>query len=127
MRTWFHPRGRVALVCHPARKRLFRPTLETLEERSLLDASLPIIPNLTPTPQLTASTVPPNGDVNPYGVAFVPDGFAKGGPLQPGDILVSNFNNSGNEQGTGTTIVRIIPDGSQSVFFGPPAKPTAGQ
>jgi hypothetical protein len=46
--------------------------------------------------QMIVSTVPPNGDVNPYGVAFVPQGFRNGGPLQAGDILVSNFNNSMN-------------------------------
>ena len=41
--------------------------------------------------------------------------------LQPGDVLVSNFNNSSNLQGTGTTIVRITPGGQQSVFYqGPP-------
>jgi len=33
------------------------------------------------------STIPNNGDVNPYGVAFVPKGFAGGGSLQPGDVL----------------------------------------
>ncbi len=77
----------------------------------------PIIPNLPTTPTLSVSTVPPNGDVNPYGVAFVPNGFAPGGAIKPGDILVSNFNNSGNVQGTGTTIVRITPAGEQSVFF----------
>jgi DNA-binding beta-propeller fold protein YncE len=37
--------------------------------------------------------------------------------INPGDILVSNFNNSTNVQGTGTTIVDIHPNGSQSVFF----------
>jgi hypothetical protein len=65
------------------------------------------------------STVPPNGDVNPYGVAFVPHDFPNntGGPLKPGDILVSNFNNFNNLQGTGTTIVRIGADGSFSQFF----------
>ena len=64
------------------------------------------------------STVPAvNGDLNPYGVAFVPRGFLPGGNLNPGDILVSNFNNSGNIQGTGTTIVKIAPDGTQSLFF----------
>jgi hypothetical protein len=51
------------------------------------------------------STVPSNGDVNPYGVAFVPRNFPTGGAIHPGDILVSNFNNSLNLQGTGTTIV----------------------
>jgi hypothetical protein len=80
-----------------------------------------IVGQLTAKPQRSISTVPANGDVNPYGVAFVPAGFAPGGPLNPGDVLVSNFNNSANQQGTGSTIVRITPDGKQSVFFqGPP-------
>jgi hypothetical protein len=56
--------------------------------------------------------------VNPYGVAFIPDDFQSGsGPLKRGDILVSNFNNSGNLQGLGTTIVRISSKGVQSLFF----------
>ena len=80
-----------------------------------------IIARLNPQPDASISTVPPNGDVNPYGVAFVPNGFPKGGPLQPGDVLVSNFNNSSNQQGTGTTIVDITPSGSQSVFFQGPS------
>jgi hypothetical protein len=41
---------------------------------------------------IISSTVPANGDLNPYGVAFVPPGFPKGGAIAPGDILVSNFN-----------------------------------
>jgi len=60
-----------------------------------------------------ASTVPANGDVNPYGVAIVP---SSKGALVKGDILVSNFNNSANSQGTGTTIVQVAPDGSSSLF-----------
>jgi len=71
-----------------------------------------------PSPVRSASTVPPNGDLNPYGVAFVPRNFQTGsGPLKHGDILVSNFNNSANLQGTGTTIVRIPANGSPTVFF----------
>lgn len=72
---------------------------------------------LTGTPA-SASTVPANGDVNPYGVAFVPKGFPaiKGG-LVAGDVLVSNFNNKANLQGTGTTIVRVPASGKPSVFF----------
>ena len=64
----------------------------------------------------TASTIPPNGDLNPYGVAFVPTGFPSGGATAAGDVLVANFNNSGNLQGTGTTIVSISPTGQQSLF-----------
>ena len=59
------------------------------------------------------STVPGNGDVNPYGVAIVP--ITKDA-LTAGNVLVSNFNNSANLQGTGTTIVQITPTGSLSVF-----------
>jgi len=71
-----------------------------------------------PSPVRSVSTVPGNGDVNPYGVAFVPNNFLTGtGPLKHGDILVSNFNNSANLQGTGTTIMRVPAIGSPSVFF----------
>lgn len=70
-----------------------------------------------PSPVQMVSTIPSNGDVNPYGVAFVPNNFPGGGVLNPGDILVSNFNNSFNLQGTGGTIVRINPAGKQSLFF----------
>ena len=61
---------------------------------------------------INSSTVPGNGDVNPYGVAFVPNGFPRGGTLLAGDVLVSNFNNSNNLQGTGTTIVQLTPTGT---------------
>lgn len=69
-----------------------------------------------PSPVVTVSTVPSNGDVNPYGVAFVPQGFPTGGALNVNDVLVSNFNNNQNLQGTGTTIVKIR-SGVQSLFF----------
>ncbi|MGO9195866.1 MAG: hypothetical protein ACLQK4_01900 [Acidimicrobiales bacterium] len=67
-----------------------------------------------------ASTVPAlgkgvvgNGDVNPYGTAVVP---ASTGDLVKGDVLISNFNNSKNLQGTGTTIMQISPKGKATVF-----------
>jgi sugar lactone lactonase YvrE len=60
-----------------------------------------------------ASTVPSNGDVNPYGVAVVPGST---GRLGQGNVLVSNFNNKANVQGTGTTIVQVTPGGQVSVF-----------
>jgi hypothetical protein len=59
------------------------------------------------------STIPVNGDVNPYGVALVPRTTGK---LVEGQFLVSNFNNNTNQQGTGTTIVEISPGGSLSLF-----------
>jgi uncharacterized protein (TIGR03118 family) len=89
----------------------------SLQAVPTLAANAPILTNLGNAAQQTVSTVPDNGDQNPYGIAFVPEGIQEGGVLQPGDILVSNFNNSDNVQGTGTTIVRITPDGQHSVFF----------
>jgi hypothetical protein len=65
----------------------------------------------------SVSTVPSNGDVNPYGVAFAPANLPAGAGLQAGDILVTNFNNVENLQGTGTTITRITKGGQKSTFF----------
>jgi type 1 fimbria pilin len=77
----------------------------------------PFIPRL-----VNSSTIPTNGDVNPYGVAFVPEGFPAGS-IRFGDVLVSNFNNANNLQGTGTTIIQLTPTGTlappgnATVFF----------
>src|ERR1700681_4408241 len=60
---------------------------------------------------INSFTPPSSGDVNPYGVAFVPVGFPAGGKIAAGDVLVSNFNNIKNVQGTGTTIVQLTPRG----------------
>jgi hypothetical protein len=59
------------------------------------------------------STVPPNGDVNPYGLVLVPTSVGK---LQSGAMLVSNFNDKANNQGTGTTVVQINRNGKSSLF-----------
>ena len=64
-------------------------------------------------PTTIASTVPGNGDVNPYGVAVVKNTQGK---LVKGDVLVSNFNNSSNLQGTGSTIVEVNPNGNVTQF-----------
>ncbi|MFE9426381.1 hypothetical protein ACFYNO_25860 [Kitasatospora sp. NPDC006697] len=60
-----------------------------------------------------ASTVPANGDVNPYGTVVIKHDE---GDLHKGSVLVSNFNNSANLQGTGTTLVQIAPDGTATQF-----------
>lgn len=125
-------------------RRAVRPTCDTLEARSLMSTLAltghpraahfapfrfpapfpfpvmpgPVIPNLPATPTVSASTIPANGDVNPYGVAIVPAaGFFYSGLLHQGDVLVSNFNASSNIQGTGTTIVAVSPTGQRSLFF----------
>jgi hypothetical protein len=75
------------------------------------------VPAVFPLAPPAVSTVPSNGDVNPYGVAFVPRTVPADGLLQQGDVLVSNFNNVENLQGTGGTIVRISQSGQMSVFY----------
>jgi hypothetical protein len=62
---------------------------------------------------VVASTIPANGDLNPYGISVVP---ATVGNLTQGNLLISNFNNSSNFQGTGTTLVQITPGGAVSLF-----------
>jgi hypothetical protein len=125
----------------PRRRRASLPTCEALEPRELLSGmpwldraahrlpwmvetrSLavkfkgPIVTRLPVSPNASISTVPANGDLNPYATAVVPSGFPKKGLLKPGDTLVTNFNSSSNLQGTGSTIVNITPSGEQSVFY----------
>ncbi|WP_042411033.1 hypothetical protein [Streptacidiphilus carbonis] len=60
-----------------------------------------------------ASTVPANGDVNPYGTALI---LRTQGELRAGNVLVSNFNNRKNQQGTGTTLVQVSPHGHVTQF-----------
>jgi hypothetical protein len=52
------------------------------------------------------STVTDNGDLNPYAVVIAP---VSAGKIQKDDVLVDNFNNISNLQGTGTTIVGYRP------------------
>ena len=52
------------------------------------------------------STVPGNGDQNPYAIVVAP---VSAGKIARDDVLVTNFNNSGNLQGLGTTIVDYRP------------------
>jgi hypothetical protein len=71
-------------------------------------------PRFPAGPGLTtiATTQPTNLDENPYGIVTVPNSI---GSLHRGDLLVSNFNDSANIQGTGTTIVQIPPGGNNQV------------
>ncbi len=72
-----------------------------------------LAPNSQHTITVIASTVPANGDLNPYGLFVVPNTI---GNLVKGNLLISNFNAASNEQGTGTTIMQISPGGSVSQF-----------
>lgn len=78
-------------------------------------------PPFLPAQGSTSPSSPFSADLNPYGLAMVPANFP-GHTLMPGELLVSNFNNSeagGNVQGQGTTIVIIDPTTAQQlgVFF----------
>ena len=60
------------------------------------------------------NTVPDNGDQNPYAIVVAP---VSAGAVKQGDVLVDNFNNSANLQGTGSTIVDYHPDTKQMTLF----------
>jgi hypothetical protein len=75
-----------------------------------VSAATPMVPGAL---RHVSSTVPKNGDVNPYGMALVQQST---GRLVAGDLLISNFNNAKNLQGTGTTIVEVSPAGSKTLF-----------
>jgi hypothetical protein len=60
------------------------------------------------------STVADNGDTNPYALVVAP---ASVGKILQGDVLIDNFNNVSNLQGTGTTIVDYNPTTRQTSLF----------
>lgn len=61
-----------------------------------------------------ASTIPDNGDVNPYALIVSPYAFGK---IKTGDVLVDNFNDKNNLQGIGTTIVKYSPATGATTLF----------
>ncbi|WP_321916849.1 hypothetical protein [Paraburkholderia sp. J11-2] len=60
------------------------------------------------------NTVPDNGDQNPYAIFVAP---VSAGTVKEGDVLVDNFNNAANLQGTGSTIIDYHPDTKQMTLF----------
>jgi hypothetical protein len=91
----------------------------TLSAGVALAQAEPFLKPFKANPPAIATTVPHNGDVNPYGIVVVPRSV---GSLHHGALLISNFNAKSNSQGTGTTIVQIPAGGrrgdagSASVF-----------
>ena len=61
-----------------------------------------------------ASTVTDNGDLNPYAIVVAP---VSAGTIVKDDVLVDNFNNLSNLQGTGTTIIDYRPSTKQTTLF----------
>jgi len=84
----------------------------TARAASTTPARPPILASLSNV-STVASTVPSNGDVNPYGIVVV---STRVGKLHAGDLLVSNFNDKQNNQGTGTTIDQIATTGKRTLF-----------
>jgi len=60
------------------------------------------------------STAIANGDLNPYAVVVAP---VAAGTVHKGDVLIGNFNNISNLQGTGTTIIDYNPETKQTSLF----------
>ncbi len=60
------------------------------------------------------STVPSNGDQNPYAVVVAP---VSAGKVQKDDVLITNFNDKNNLQGLGTTIVTYTPSTKKLALF----------
>jgi len=121
-----------------AQKYMFRQSLKALAGAAIVTAvaALPATASAAPfldhfhTITFLATTVPATGpaqgDQNPYGVAVVRHTT---GDLVRGDVLVSNFNNSQNHQGTGSSIVEVSPGGHARVFAvvaAPSAVPAVG-
>ena len=110
-------------------------TSSSSSTNSAASASTPAAPTPSPGPFLAkftsvskvASTVPVNGDINPYGIVTVSTSVGK---LQAGQMLISNFNAKesakDNGQGTGTTIMQISTAGKVSPFATIDAKTLPG-
>jgi hypothetical protein len=60
------------------------------------------------------TTVTDNGDLNPYAIITAP---VASGPIQKDDILIDNFNDISNLQGTGTTIVDYNPSTKKTALI----------
>lgn len=85
------------LAARSARAREPRGFLETIHHHSTL-----------------TSTIADNGDLNPYAIIVAP---VSAGRIKRGDILVDNFNNLSNLQGTGTTIIDFNPTTKKTFTF----------
>jgi hypothetical protein len=72
---------------------------------------------------LLTSTVPANGDQNPYAIVVAPASFGK---IRAGDVLVDNFNDRNNLQGLGSTIVAYTPATKQLSLFATVPRNLAG-
>ena len=87
----------MATLCGPARAQESRAFLEGVRKHTTL-----------------TTTVPDNGDQNPYAIVVAPVSIGK---VQKDDVLIDNFNDLTNLQGLGTTIVDYNPTTKQTTLF----------
>jgi hypothetical protein len=105
-----HKRGRVCALLFAVGS--LTCSLVVLAPTQALASGKPFLANFHEQSTI-AGTKPANKDVNPYGIVVVQRSVGK---LERGNVLISNFNNKENEQGTGTTLVQISPKGHLSLF-----------
>lgn len=105
--------GLVLAACFSSGSPSAGPSATNSMTHSSAPISAPPLLTSLHTLKSVASTVPVNGDINPYGLALVP---ASAGKLVAGDLLVSNYNAKINVQGTGHTIVEISASGHRTTF-----------
>ena len=86
-----------AALCGPAQAQENRAFLEGVRKHTTL-----------------TTTVPDNGDQNPYAIVVAPVSIGK---IQKDDVLIDNFNDLTNLQGLGTTIVDYNPTTKQTTLF----------
>jgi hypothetical protein len=95
--SWFRLSIALAFAAMPLAAKADGGFLETLHRQTTL-----------------TSTVPANGDQNPYAVIVAP---ISAGKIHEGQVLVDNFNDKNNLQGLGTTIVAIDPATKNMTVF----------
>jgi hypothetical protein len=80
--------------------------VDTDDSRVVLDAGEgnPILPLFTQN--LTIGSTMVKGEQNPYGLDVAK---SDSGPIKTGDLVICNFNNAANVQGTGSTILALHP------------------
>jgi hypothetical protein len=93
---------------------------ETVDMTSLLKT-------LTKQVVIGSTVDPTNGDQNPYGLTYVATDPYGTGKIKKGDLLICNFNNKANVQGTGTTVeVLNSAPGSKPTRFAQQSKDLLG-
>jgi hypothetical protein len=105
----------ICLFSAPPRRRMVPLTLLLMVVWGVADAAEPkgMLETIHRHVTLTSS-VTDNGDLNPYAVVVAP---VSAGKIAKDDVLVDNFNNISNLQGTGTTIIDYRPSTKQTSLF----------